>query len=126
MTLSLLVQMNKHREDKIQHVISQLRRQQDVFLSKDWACSLECCAMLLGALQKQMHMNGLSLPGPEAPFIGIDYETLVTTVHAFKKPKWAAYDPNRYANAHTCLETTRGYQLLQFETVLKGYSTIRS
>lgn len=114
--------MNKHREDKIRHVISQLKQQQDRFLSKDWACSLECCAMLLGALQKQMHMNGLSLPGPEAPFIGIDYETLVTTVHAFKKPQWSPID-SRYVYAHRCDETSRGYNFLQFETVLKGTPT---
>jgi hypothetical protein len=72
--------------------------------------------MLLGALQKQMHMNGLSLPGPEAPFIGIDYKTLVTTVHAFKIPQWDSYS-NDY-RVHSCDETIFGYSRLKFETVL--------
>lgn len=74
--------------------------------------------MLLGALQKQMHMNGLSFPGPEAPFIGIDYETLVTTVHAFKQPQWSGVDFN-YVYVHRCDATDRGYNFLKFEKILK-------
>lgn len=75
--------------------------------------------MLLGALQKQMHMNGLSLPGPEAPFIGIDYKTLVTTVHAFRIPQWGIRGGSNNYRVHSCDETIRGYNYLKFETFLK-------
>ncbi|EED18697.1 conserved hypothetical protein [Talaromyces stipitatus ATCC 10500] len=114
--------INIDREWYIQHVMKRLKEQRDLYLSKDWSCSLDCCSMLLGALEKQMHLNGLSLPGPQPPFYGISYETLVTAVHSFTIPRWAPISDltGRYNTEHYCEETRRGYNLLEFKTVCES------
>lgn len=43
---------------------------------------------MLGALMKNLHINGLLSPIPETPFPGLCYDGLISAVYGFKSPEW--------------------------------------
>jgi hypothetical protein len=78
--------MNEVREEAIQGVLASLQQQRMKLLEGERKCSFECDSILLGSLEKQMYSKNLLLPEPTAPFLRLDYNSLVNTVHKFVIP----------------------------------------
>ncbi|KAL4889656.1 hypothetical protein BDV59DRAFT_185941 [Aspergillus ambiguus] len=58
---------------------------------------------MYGALTKEMHSSGLSLPRPEAPFLGLSYIRLVKRVLSFRSPQWYS---SGYYERHRCINSS--------------------
>lgn len=117
-----LATLNQRREGWIKSILDRLKEERKRLLTKDWSCSFECCSMLLGALDRQTHLNGLSFPEPKAPYLGLNFHKLALTVNAFIIPEWAPTFSS-YGHEHICEATTRGYGG-DFETVVVGFHKI--
>ncbi|KAJ6003688.1 hypothetical protein N7522_006380 [Penicillium canescens] len=65
-----------------------LQKQRTACLSDMRGCSFECSSVMYDALTKQMKLDGLLSPRPQAPFTGLSYQGLVHKVCSFSSPQW--------------------------------------
>lgn len=114
--------LNQEREVCIKSILDRLKEERNRLLTKDLKCSFGCCSILLRALDRQTHLNGLSFPEPKAPYLGLNFHKLAVTVNAFRAPEWALKSSS-YTLVHTCSATTRKYGLI-FKTTVVGYTRI--
>ncbi|KAE8397976.1 hypothetical protein BDV37DRAFT_276498 [Aspergillus pseudonomiae] len=103
-------------------ILEQLR---DSFISESRGCCFEYSSIILGALTKQMHSSALLSPQSRPPFINLNYNELVETVHAFKSPKWPAHWRACEASSFSSLINMQESIPLQVKQTQKDTSKIR-
>ncbi|KAK8120401.1 hypothetical protein PG999_004521 [Apiospora kogelbergensis] len=79
--------IDRKRQDKVDRIIS-VPHDLVLYLNNRTKCTFACSSMLIGALTKQMHTNGLLYPKPTTPFLGYSVAGITKTLHNFETPKW--------------------------------------
>lgn len=94
-------------EDRMQAtgtIFSQLQALIDEYRCQSYTCptgdSFECGSMLLGALTKEMELQGL-FPVPTAPFIGWSISELYTKIQRLRSPSWSSSSKSKKSR-HRC------------------------
>ncbi|PYH42925.1 uncharacterized protein BP01DRAFT_267136, partial [Aspergillus saccharolyticus JOP 1030-1] len=78
--------INSHRESSISSVFNLISRWRSGLRQGVFGCNYECRCVDLGALEQSLFLANLHEP-PNPPFAGWSFESLVTHVQAFPKPK---------------------------------------
>ncbi|KAH7125634.1 hypothetical protein B0J11DRAFT_310897 [Dendryphion nanum] len=107
----IIDEIDHHRFQAIESIISQLYDLQEILFSEDYQCqsnsksSHECGSMLYGVLTKEIHRLGLMSPYPEPPFEGLGFQDLSNKLQTMKKSRWGtSADSQNYRGFvhHTC------------------------
>lgn len=100
-----LEMINRHRDYAIHRLLLALEDLLDDFRLDRTACAFECNAIRYGTLTKELSSRGLLFPRPTTPFIGLNFENIVTSVGNIQDPQRGEMPtepkPNHYSYSHS-------------------------
>lgn len=82
----IILEMNQNRQLAICTIVDALHGQLDQLTRSNRNNCFDCSSIKLGTLTKEMYANSLLSPKPAAPFAGISFDRLQTTVGSFRNP----------------------------------------
>jgi hypothetical protein len=97
--------IDKRRQDSIEHIITSMHDLLDQMRKKPQMCSFECDSILLGALTKGLDAQKLFSPRLMPPFPELSFESITKSLSAIRSPKW--YAQSRTNVTHRCTLNSR-------------------